>query len=194
MTKEYLLDTNAYFNILKLLKDASDGDQNEMVEVLKQGTLFISEITRIEIISVLGKYARGGNGGPQKCECIISEDGTKCNHTRYVPSRKKWSNKRVKAWIKLIQETMEGSSSLINVTQLPFSSATINEADGIIKHALIHSFGSLDAMIAATAQGAIKSKRDMVVVTSDRPLKACLEKCSIPYVDPFAKGPLTKAS
>lgn len=195
MAKEYLLDTNAYFNIMKLLHDASAGiAPNASVDNIKQGTLFISEITRVEIISVLGKHARGTNGGAQKCECVISEDGTKCEHTRYISAQKKWKSKRVKLWLKLIQETMDGTSSLINVTRLPFTEATIEEATGIIKHALVHSFGSLDAMIAATAQEAIKADRDMIVVTSDRGLKACLGKCEIPFIDPFAKSVSGNAS
>lgn len=111
MAKEYLLDTNAYFNIMKLLHDApTDNTHSDTIEKIRQGTLFISEITRIEIVSVLGKHARGNNGGIQKCECIIAEDGTQCEHTKYTPSRKKWKSKRVKLWLKLIQETLDGTS------------------------------------------------------------------------------------
>ena len=189
MAKEYLLDTNAYFNILKYLHEAKQNDEgNEQLTVIQSGHLLISDITRVEIISVLGKYARGISGGLTKCNCIISADGMVCEHQRYVTPRKKWNSKKVGAWLKMIDETIDGTSPIICVSVEPFTNNTVNEARTIIQHALQFSFGSLDAMIAATAKQALKNQRDITVITSDRSLIACLEKCSIPYIDLFSKG------
>lgn len=188
MSKKYLLDTNAYFNFLRVVQAGKDGDTqfSETVKKIKEGNPCVSIITKVEIISVLGKYARGTNGGPQQCNCIISEDGLqRCTNTRYVETRKRWKNKRIKAWKKLISETMEGKSNLISLQLLPFNLDTINEAEKIIEHALIHSFASMDAMIAATAKQEIANGHEIVVVTSDKSLKMCLTKCGIPFWDAF---------
>lgn len=190
MAQKYLLDTNAYFNYLREVQAEKEGTTQfaDAVKKIREGNPCVSTITRVEIISVLGKYARGTNGGPQKCDCVISEDGQRCTNTRYVEHRKRWKNKRIKAWKKLIGETIDGESSLISLQLLPFNSETINEAEKIVEYALIHSFASMDAMIAATARQEINKDHEIIVVTSDKGLKACLNKCSIPYWDAFSRN------
>ena len=71
---------------------------------------------------------------------------------------------------------------------LPFNIDTINEAEKIVEHALIHSFASMDALIAATAKQEMANDNEIIVVTSDKGLKACLNKCSIPYWDAFGQN------
>lgn len=190
MSKKYLLDTNAYFNYLRVVQADKDGDTQyaATVKKIKEGNPCVSIITKVEIISVLGKYARGTNGGPQQCNCIISKDGQRCTNTRYVEPRKRWKTKKIKAWKKLIGETMDGKSSLISLQLLPFNIDTINEAEKIVEHALIHSFASMDALIAATAKQEMANDNEIIVVTSDKGLKACLNKCSIPYWDAFGQN------
>lgn len=188
MGKEYLLDTNAYFNMLKALNlPELAGQYSEQIELIKQGTIVISSITMVEIISVLGKYARGVNGGYQKCNGIISEDGKICPNSRYVTPRKKWNTRMVKAWVKLVEDIHEGKSDALTIGVLPFDENTVQKAQRIIVHALEHSFGSLDAMIAATAESEKDKKIEVVVITSDKALKQCLEKCSIPFWDAFSR-------
>lgn len=63
MEVEYLLDTNAYFNILKDSANSNDDGIKEKIANLKKQSVFISQVTKIEIVSVLGKYARGNTGG-----------------------------------------------------------------------------------------------------------------------------------
>lgn len=188
MAQKYLLDTNAYFNFLRSVK-AEKGEQAqnpELIKKIREGNPCVSVITKVEIISVLGKYARGKNGGKQRCDCIISDDGTRCTNFKYVEARKRWKPRQVRDWKKLIEETMEGKSNLISLELLPFDLDTINAAQHIVEHALVHSFASMDAMIAATAKQEIANGHDITVVTSDKGLKACLDKCSIPYWDAFA--------
>ena len=187
MAENYLLDTNAYFNLLKLAYQFKDDDSScpESVKKLKSNNLYVSTVTKVEIISVLGKYARGVNGGYNKCNCIISSDGKICENQKYTYPRKKWSNKKIKLWLQLIDETITGRSTLARLDLLPFSEKTIEEARRIILHALTFSFGSMDAIIAATAKESISNQKDMIVVTSDKSLKACLAKCGLPFWDAF---------
>lgn len=187
MPKEYLLDTNAYYNLLKESREHQKGNSafSAEIDMLASGQLFISIITKIEIISVLGKYARGNNGGYQRCTRCISETGESCENQWYTKPKARWSRREISGWQKLIQETILGTSSLITVNVLPFNDKTIQSAEQLIAHALVHNFASMDAMIAATAQEAIGAGHDMTVVTSDKGLKACLAKANIACWDAF---------
>ncbi len=187
MPKQYLLDTNAFFNLLKETREAKKGNSafSTQISTLTNGSIFISNITRIEIISVLGKYARGRSGGFHKCNRLVSETGQPCPNRWYAPPEAKWNRRKVNMWLQLIKETMEGTSGLVSVCILPFDEGTIHCAEQIIHHALVHNFASMDAMIAATARKAIDKGEDMTVVTSDKGLKACLDKAAIPYWDAF---------
>lgn len=184
---EYLLDTNAYFNVLILLskpKQYQTSTEAAMISTLTSTKMYISTITKVEIISVLGKHSRRG-GGCDKCTRIISPDGVKCSNTYYMPVRKKMNCKKIRAWKKLISDTTSGRAQ-INFDVLPFDEKTIVEAQKIIEHALVYSFTSMDALIAATASIANMEGHNMTVITSDHSLLACLAKCKIPYWDAFA--------
>lgn len=189
MKQKYLLDTNAYFNLLKLLRRYNENslEYPESIKQLLGGELYISTITKVEIISVLGKYARGNNGGINKCNCVISEEGDICSNYKYSAPRKKWNKKHIKAWRQLIDETITGKSMLMHLKLLPFTEKTIEDAQRVVVHALTYNFGSMDAIIAATAKESIDKQESMIVVTSDKGLKACLLQCNIQYLDVFAQ-------
>ncbi len=193
MPKEYLLDTNAYYNLLKESREQQKGNSSfsAQISTLASGSLFISIITKVEIVSVLGKRARGDCGGFQRCTRCISETGESCQNQWYTKPKARWNRREISGWQKLIQETLSGTSSLITVNILPFNDKTIQTAELLIAHALVHNFGSMDAMIAATAQEAIGAGHDMTVVTSDKGLKACLFKANIDCWDAFQVGTLT---
>lgn len=188
MQQEYLMDTNAFFNLLKAMNPDSGGQDalSEAIKELLSQKLTVSSITKVEIISVLGKYARGNQGGFQKCNCVISQNGQLCQNSRYLKPRKKWNSRTTKAWLQFIDEIFEGRSKLLSVEVEPFNTSTVSEAQNIIMHALTHNFASMDAMIAATAKIARKNDRNITVITSDKGLKACLGKCAIPCYDVFA--------
>ena len=190
MPKSYLLDTNAYYNLLRESREQQKGESAFSVEMSKlvSGTLFISNITKIEIVSVLGKYARGKSGGFQRCTRCISEMGEVCQNEWYSAPRARWNRREISGWQKLIQETILGTSPLIKVNVLPFNDKTLKTAEQLIVHALVHNFASMDAIIAATAQEAVVIGHDMTVVTSDKGLKACLSKANIDCWDAFQAG------
>lgn len=196
MKKEYLLDTNAYYNLLKESRENQKGDSvfSSVINILVNSDLFISTITKIEIISVLGKYARGNSGGFQKCTRCLSETGDSCGNQWYTAPKPGWNQRKIRGWQKLIQDTMLGISPLVTIKILPFDNGTIRTAEQLIVHSLVHNFASMDAMIAATAQEAIINGRDMTVVTSDKGLKACLSKANITYWDAFRVGVMATSS
>ncbi len=189
MKQKYLLDTNAYFNLLKLLRKYNENslEYPESIKQLFLGEIYISTVTKVEIISVLGKYARGNNGGINKCNCVIAEDGTVCSNYKYTSPRKKWNKKLIKAWLQLIDETITGSSTLLQLDLLPFTEKTIEEAQRVVVHALVYNFGSMDSIIAATAKESIDKEESIIVITSDKGLKACLKQCNIPSWDLLAQ-------
>lgn len=167
MKDVYVLDTNAFFNYIKYAssEEKTDDDISENIRKLKENDCFISEISTIEIVSVLGKYSRGGNG-----------------------AGKRMNKKILKKWQKLINEILNHQSTLLSVSILPFSLETIKEAKIIIQHSLIYNFGSLDSLIAATANICFSNSdaTNKFLVTSDKGLKAaCLDKCNIPCWDAF---------
>lgn len=183
MEMEYLLDTNAYFNFLNELSNLIPSERKNEILGLNTRRFYISEITSIEIISALGKYARGNSGGSQKCNCIIDPNGTICNNQRFTVKRNPWQKRRIKAWLKMIEETQSGKSNLFNVELISLDRETLEIANKIILYSLSHNFGSMDAVIAATAKKKILSGEQVTVVTSDKALKACLSKCDIPIFD-----------
>ena len=92
MNQEFLLDTNAFYNLLKAMNPEAreQGVSVDLVTTLKNTKLIVSSITEVEIISVLGKYARGSSGSVSQCNCQISPEGHICQNNRYTAPRKKW--------------------------------------------------------------------------------------------------------
>ena len=63
MDQEFLLDTNAFYNLLKAMNPETSNESEfaDTIAALKHTKLVVSTITEVEIISVLGKYARGSH-------------------------------------------------------------------------------------------------------------------------------------
>lgn len=188
--EKFLLDTNAYFNFL-LYATHSKGNDNRYdaaISKIQNADCYLSQISLIEIISVLGKYARGKDGGIEKCNCIIDTAGTVCPNSRIIESRKKWPTKRKKAWLKYLDDVKNGVSNLLTVHILPIDNDVLQEAEKIIMLSLDYKFASMDSIIAATACVMRKDPlmESLKIVTSDKSLKAGLAKYSVPIWDAFA--------
>ncbi len=178
----YLIDTNALFIIIKAL---SEEQKCAQISEIIQGKCYISELTKIEIISVLGKYSRGCSGQKQKCDKIISEDGEVCSNFCYMPKRKPWKKRVTASWIKLIQDIIEGNSTVLSTGVIPLSDSITSEAEKFIVNALKHDFKSMDAMIAATAIDFKKRNNDEItLVTNDKRLIYGLNSadCLVTYI------------
>lgn len=177
--KKYLLDTNAYFALLKYV--SSEGN-DEVIDNILMGECYISKVTQIEIISVIGKYARGSSGGVQMCNRVHRDTGMMCGKQFTTPKQKKWSQAKLKGWLKLEKEVANGSNCLFNVKVLEINSDVIAEAEYFIQNALIFNFKSMDAMILGTAKANSTDTETMIVVTADRALKAGMDKINYPHV------------
>ena len=73
--KRYLLDTNAFFEMLSFLAGKSVRRDEYNFEDMRQGECYISKITELEILSVIGKYGRGEPSQWQNCSRQIADDG-----------------------------------------------------------------------------------------------------------------------
>ena len=104
--EHYLLDTNVFFHVIEAI--ANNTPNNEL-QMLREGKCYISELTRIEIISVLGKHARGMSRQVQICDRVIDEKGEICGCKYYIPAQKRWKKRVIADWLKLIKDIVMGN-------------------------------------------------------------------------------------
>lgn len=173
--KKYLLDTNAFFEMLSFLSGKNVRKDEYDFDDIRNGECYISKITELEIISVIGKYARGEAPQWQKCERQISEDGTKCERRYFNKGRNPWNKKLCIHINKLVKEMINGSSPILQIKVLDINEDIINRAEGFMMHAARYKFGSQDALIAATAIIYSTEEKPMFVVTSDKALSAAMK-------------------
>lgn len=180
----YLLDTNAYFSFFKQsCFSVEEGDTIAKCKAIVGNQCYISEVTKIEIISVIGKYARGNQGGTEKCNCRISIEGEICANYKHHTRRKPLNKREIKAWLKVVSDSLSGLSPILNVSIIPLSNSILQDAEKIIAHSMRWNFGSLDAIIAATSNTTMKPS--LITITSDKGLKSCMKACGCNIWDAF---------
>lgn len=179
--KKYLIDTNAFWEILCEIAGIPAKGKRFDIDEIKRGDCYISEITKIEIMSVMGKYARGEQAQWQQCNRIIGEDGTRCVARYYNPGRKKWKNRQTADMRKLVKDILEGNSKVFQVKVLPVTEEVIEEAARFINYAFKYKFASLDAVIAGTV--CCYDKENFRVVTHDTSLRKALKEDGIHTVE-----------
>ncbi len=184
LKKKFLLDTNAFFEMLSYL--AGKGvrrDEYDFADIL-EGECYISKITELEILSVIGKYGRGEAAQWQQCTRQICEDGTKCEHKYFYKGQKPWNKHLCRDMRKLVKEMINGSSIILKVNVLEINEAIINCAESFMMHAIRYKFGSQDALIAATSIIYSSDEMPMVVVTSDKSLRAAMKVEGVGFIVP----------
>ncbi|WP_305118635.1 hypothetical protein [Thomasclavelia cocleata] len=110
--KKYLLDTNAFFELLSYLSGKTVRKDGYDFADIRQGECYISKITELEILSVIGKYGRGVPSQWQTCRRQISEEGEKCGKRYFFEGTRPWNKKLCAAMKKLVKETIDGRSSI----------------------------------------------------------------------------------
>ena len=90
-----MIDTNVFFELLCVLSGRTVSGNLADLQKIIEGECYISEITAIEIESVIGKYARGESAHWQECGRIIGADGSKCTRQFFHAGRKKWKKGRL---------------------------------------------------------------------------------------------------
>ncbi|MBN1690121.1 MAG: hypothetical protein JW901_03775 [Dehalococcoidia bacterium] len=184
----FLLDTNTYF--LFFQPEPKPTSYTCLREKLKSSTeisFYISEITSMEIHSVLGKYRRGSPRQAQKCnrEISISTGTAVCPNTWISPARKPLKLRVFRNIQKLVKD-IESQRGDIQATVLALNQPIIDYARNVLMHyADRYSFGSHDALIAGCLMNAQHNLNiNLTLVTSDKALKAVLKEEGLCYYDP----------
>jgi hypothetical protein len=187
MDKAYLLDTNAYALLFHRTESNEACKLRELLTEGKISSFYISEITSLEIHSVVGKYRRGVQTQKQICKRKIIENKEikDCKNIWYQKGVKKIGRKLYRDIQKLIKD-IEAQKGSIKACIIKLSENAIAEgANLLVKYSDRYRFGSLDAMIAGSL---IDMKRNsgiaLTMVTSDKGLKAVLSEENIPVFDP----------
>lgn len=182
--KKFLLDTNAFFEMLSYLAGKNvRSDGYDFADIL-DGECFISKITELEVMSVIGKYARGDAPQWQRCFRQIGEDGAQCGHSYFHPGRRPWNKNLCKDMYKMVKEMTDGRNPLLHVRVLALSEAVLDRAELFLMHASKYKFGSQDALIAATSIVYSRQEGSIAVVTSDKGLRAAMKEEGICFVTP----------
>lgn len=172
----YLLDTNAFFEILCEIAEIEIPGMKGFSKIIEGEECYISRVTLIEIISVIGKYGRGEAREWQVCNRITSENGDICGKYFLNPGRKKWKNKVVRGMLKLVNEVTTGKSELLTLEVLPVTETVLREAERFIHNAVNYKFASMDAVIASTARVYESEHNEkMIVLTADKSLRRALQ-------------------
>lgn len=184
----YLLDTNSYFLFFQHPKTDAYYRLTDEIKANSIISFHISEISSMEIHSVLGKYRRGSTIQFQKCKRKISSDTgiIGCGNTWINPGRKKMKRKVYRGIRKIIADIEKCKGDIwANVLELN-QSIMLNAKRILYDYSDTQNIGSHDAIILATFIHAVQNGVDdtLTFVTSDKGLKSVLKIMSIPYYDP----------
>jgi predicted nucleic acid-binding protein len=173
---KYILDTNAFWEVLR------NGVPTTLTDIEIDGkiTFGLSQISAMEIYSVLGKYTRGIQAQTQKCtRNIETPDGTMICPQSWAAVGVKGLNKREFAALKLlIQDVVQDRDPKYKISIVGLNTEAIELAGGLLqKYAFRFDFRSLDALIAATSV-----KSDLVLITRDTKLLNVLKEEGISFV------------
>lgn len=184
----FWLDTNAYF----LLYEPSRPGGQALRSMLERNGLIacaVSEITSMEIHSVLGKSTRTETAPHLRCERLIQGTGgaIPCTHL-WIPASRPRLNPRLLASLHKLIRDAEAQRGPIRVQVKPVPPTAFRRGRQYLqKYAVSIPVGSHDALIAASvaeAQAA-ESSISIRLVTSDRGFKRLLQGEGIPHYDPF---------
>ncbi len=193
MPTPFLLDTNAYYRFFQNPKARTAIEEdayNRLSEKIIAETIksfYISEITSMEIHSVLGNYRRGIPSQKEKCtrKIVIAERTGECEHFWLTKGTRKMPLK----WFQDVQKMtsdIEAKRGDLQATILSLNEASIQTARTLLmQYAPIHNFGSHDALIAGSLVTKKREGLDLTLVTSDKIFKKVLEKANINFYDPF---------
>ncbi len=184
MADTFLLDTNAY--ALFFQRPSTPAYTNLITEI--NFTFYISELTSLEIYSVIGKYRRGIQDQKQQCgKEIIQANGTNsiCANTWISRGRNKLNRRIYHDLLKLLSD-IEIKKGDIKAVKIPLSNEALEKGkDLLIKHADKYRLGSHDALILGSLiDYAHNTGEKIILVTSDKGLKAVASEERVSFFDP----------
>jgi len=184
---EYFLDTNSYFIFFQNPKTEQYDNLLKKIHLNGKTLFHISEITSLEIHSVLGKYRRGVQIQKQSCERnIFTLKGVdKCSNIWITKGRKKLKPKVYRDLQKMIFD-IEAKKGFIQANVIKINTRSIEIGMNLlIKYSDRYDFGSHDALIMGSfIDVRINKMPNLKIVTSDKGMKAVLNDESLPYFDP----------
>ncbi len=187
MMCKYFLDTNAYSLFFQNPKTNQYDNLLKEIHEKRQILFSISEITSLEIHSVLGKYRRGVQAQRQSCERNISIPGgtVRCSNIWVTRCVKRLKPKVYRDMKKMVSD-IEAKKGFIQADVISLNTSSIEIGTNLlIKYADRYNFGSHDALIIGSFIDArINGGENITIVTSDKGMKAVLEDESLPYFDP----------
>lgn len=173
--KQYLLDTNAFWEVIISWKNGilSANLPNDLIQN-QAYTFSISEITAMEIYSVLGKYLRGKQKQVILCNRTIL-DGTTCSNQWVQAAEKKTSRHEGQAILHIIRAILLQKQVGFLVNIISIDRPIIGSAATLLElYADKFDFHSLDSIVAATAK-----VKGFTTVTYDKKLKNVLKMAQI---------------
>jgi predicted nucleic acid-binding protein len=183
------LDTNAYAILLEKQEALYHRLWNE---ISKDGILsfFISEITSMEIHSVIGKKTRAQIN---KVDCkrnVTTQEGVNIYCNNYWFTNPKILKKREVNSIRKYLQAIESKQGTVQATIKSINNNCIAEGRNLLQmYSGRYSLRSLDSLIAGTALHYQKSEGlNFTIVTSDKALKNVLKMEGIPFFDPKDQG------
>jgi len=176
MKMKYLLDTNAFWKVLESWNSKNGSDLDTYIKKSLKYSFYLSEISAMEIHSVLGKYIRGKLRQEIKCTRLIKNVVTDsvCNNIWISPRQRALNRREAKVYIQLINDILNNRHDDFEIEILNIDSNIVSTGRQLLeKHAHKQDLHSLDATIAAAAVE--KSKTiDLTVITFDRKLRNIL--------------------
>lgn len=179
---KYILDTNVFWDVLRKWNNSKDA---EIPTKLKNDGIIsfaLSEISAMEIYSVLGNCFRQK---PQRQRCdrkVENEQGlVECPHVwRRVSIQKRMNNEELKELRRLIDDILKKRNKNFNMTIIPLNDEIMRRSIILLKnHSLEHDLHSLDAIIGATSV-----KSGCTLVTFDKTLIKVLKKEGVSVESP----------
>ena len=187
MPAPFLLDTNAYYLFFDPNRPPAYHRLATKVTTGGVASFYIPEIASLEILSVVGRYARGSQSQEQACpRDIVTEDGVaKCSNTWISPRRNKMPRKLVHDIRKMISD-VEARRGKIQATVVRLDSAAIERGRQLLlKYADRFRFSSHDALIGGILVRAREAiGPEILLVSSDKGLKAALAEEGLSVYDP----------
>lgn len=173
--KQYLLDTNAFWEVLDAWNKGNHSPKlPDDLWQQNQCTFFVAEITTMEIYSVLGKYLRGKNKEVQTCTREL-ENGVNCSNKWLQRAIKPISRSEGNEFIHLIRSILLNKNPYFNVSVIPTDSNILTNAITMLQmYSGINDLHSLDAIVAATGRST-----GFTIITFDKKLKTVLKNAEI---------------
>lgn len=184
----YIFDTTAYFLFFQPKEEPARATLLSHIQMGGDIAFCISQISSMEIHSVLGKKCRRQPKQEQICDRTIhGNDGKqKCSNRWIFPGRQVMNKKLFQNMLYAIDNLEKGRTPNKKITIIPLDKEAIQKGTQLLsQYSHQFNFGSHDAIIAGTMIYEQKrSGKTMTMVTSDRGLKAVLQKVGQRVFDP----------